>query len=129
MYQQFDEGTLTRGADGALYLLRPGSCVRVEGQTESGNTELSPWVDEGAETHADCQSARVLVDPGCVEPIEASDDPGDNSSAMVLINPGDVRSARVLVDPGDMGSARVLVDPGDGVSARVLIDPGSASLN
>ncbi len=116
MYRQFDEGTLTRGADGALYLLRPGSCVRVGDQPHDMDTEHFGH-DEGSSAHVDSQSARVLIQPGCTAPVHATDDLGDNDAAMVLINPGDALSARVLVDPGD------------GISARVLIDPGVATVN
>ena len=129
MYRQFDEGTLTRGADGALYLLRPGSCVRVEDEFKEECPNALHNQDTAGVEHTDCLSARMLVDPGDLESGRMLVDPGDGESAKMLINPGDELSAKMLVDPGDGAAGRMLVDPGDQGSARMLIEPGNSTVN
>ena len=115
MHMHAQNGTLTRGADGALYLLSPGSCVRVQG---------SPG--DLPERHLEAEAA---VTPKYEESAGWQSAAGDQASARMLVDPGDQLSARMLVDPGDQASARMLVDPGDQLSARMLIDPGESLVN
>ena len=117
MYRQFDEGTLTRGADGALYRLRPGSCVKVEEEYCEEQSSAPRLEDLSVDRHMDGLSARMLVDPG------------DGDSTKMLVDPGDELSAKMLVNPGDELSAKMLVNPGDENSARMLIEPGTNMVN
>ena len=139
MENQHEEGTLTRGADGGLYLLSPGRCVRVECEQEaSGKTQLGPCdsaefkKQEAAGQHSNSEehlSARMLIEPGDQGSARMLIDPGDQLSARMLIEPGDQASARMLIEPGDQASARMLIDPGDHASARMLIESDDSLMN
>ena len=87
MHKPCEGGTLTRGADGALYLVSPSKCVRVDSADSSNDED---------------RTTRELSEP---------------SSFGAAIVVGDKDSARAIVDPGDHGSARAIVDPGDGEAA------------
>ncbi len=97
-----NDGTVVRGADGALYVVSTNICQCAEPalNTESGSDDTSTST-LGFTTSRDHASARVFIEPG------------DHASARVFVDPGDHASARVFVDPGDHASARVFVDPGN----------------
>ena len=98
MHEHAQNGTLTRGADGALYLLSPGSCVRIDEpevsnrQPDAVGSVVSDDIGfqgrpSGAEDHA---SARIMI--------EATD---DHAAARIMVEPGDNGSSKIMVDPGD----------------------------
>jgi hypothetical protein len=98
------DGTVVRGADGALYVVSTDICQRAAQALNtgfgSGNTSTGTLRFAKSKDHA---SARAFVDPG------------DHASARAFVDPGDHASARAFVDPGDHdhASARAFVDPGD----------------
>ena len=136
MHEHAQDGTLTRGADGALYLLSPGSCVRIDESEGSKPDAVGSAVSNdvgfhgcpsGAEDHA---SARIMI--------EATDDhaaarimieAGDHSSARIMVEPGDHEASRIMVEAGDGASARIMVEPGDHGSSKIMVDPGDSLIN
>lgn len=130
MQDHIEGGTLTRGADGVLYLLSPGRCVQVD-PSDSQVLEVGKEDDKAAIGHdgaasADHMSSRMEVDPGDLDSGRMLINPGDQLSARMLVDPGDADAARMLINPGDELSAKMLVDPGDSDSARMLVDPGDS---
>ena len=133
MHEHIEKGTLTRGADGALYLLNPGSCVRVDGhcneEPESGTMDGKAANVGDSAILGDHMSARVVVNPDDQLSARVVVEPGDHGSARVVVNPGDQLSARVVVEPDDHDTARVVVSPGDQLSARMVVDSGEGLVN
>ena len=135
MHEHAQNGTLTRGADGALYLLSPGSCVRID-ESEVSKRQPNAVDSPGgrlqgrpsaADDHA---SARIMI--------EAADDhaaarimieAGDHGSARIMVDPGDHEASRIMVEAGDSASARIMVEPGDHGSSRIMVDPGDSLIN
>jgi hypothetical protein len=85
------DGTVVRGADGALYVVSTDICQRAAQALNtgfgSGNTSTGTLRFAKSKDHA---SARAFVDPG------------DHASARAFVDPGDHASARAFVDPGDL---------------------------
>lgn len=127
MHEHALEGTLTRGADGVLYLLSPGTCVRVQ-DTQSDLPDGQPEAIEVADSRGD----------GITDRLSAADDhaaarmhieAGDHRSARIMVDPGDHEASRIMIEADDNRSARIMVDPGDHGGSRIMVDPGESLVN